>query len=212
MGRLDRGVALVKQATSDRALLERIARRDESAATALFDRYAVELHGFLKRHAHSLDPEDLLQEVFVRALRGASSFRGQATARTWIYAIARYTIADRLRSRFEACTLTDSPARAPGPESLLLGAEERHRLLAALERLPDEQAIVLELHRVDGLSHREIGRMLGIRPATSRKRLERALKALRQELEVERDPRARHAHVEAWRHSLLRRILPEERP
>lgn len=209
---LDRGVDLVSPETSDRVLLERIARRDESAAAELFGRYGDELFGYLKRHARALDPEDLLQEVFARALRGASSFRGQATPRTWLYAITRYTVADRLRERFEAGTLVDSAAPGHGPESLLLETEERHRLLAALERLPDEQALVLELHRVDGLSHREIGRMLGIRAATSRKRLERATKALQKDLGVEREPRARHTHLEAWRNSLLRRTLPQEGP
>ena len=207
------GVALVVRSRApDRVLLERVARRDEAAATELFDRYGPELYGFLKRRASAIDAEDLLQEVFARALRAASKFRGRASARTWLYAIARYTLADRLRHRFEACSLADPPMRGPGPESLLVGAEERHRLLAALERLPDEQALVLELHRVDGLSHREIGRLLGIRPATSRKRLERALRALQRDLEAELPRRARHRHMEAWRSSLLRRALPEDRP
>lgn len=202
----------MNQATSDKALMERIARRDKDAAAELFDRYGEELYRFLERHARTLDPEDLLQEVFARALRSASKFRGHATARTWIYAITRYAVADRLRGRLDARTLVDVAACAPGPESLLLATEERHRLLAALERLPDELAIVLELHRVDGLSHREISRMLGIRPAASRKRLERALKALQRNLEIEGGRRARHTRVEAWRDSLLGRAIPEERP
>ena len=69
---------------------------------------------------------------------------------------------------------------------------------------------MLELHRVEGLTHREIARLLGIKPATSRKRLERAIEALERR-EIQSEARlGRHTQLLAWRSSLIRRALPKE--
>lgn len=185
--------------------IRRVAARDREASAALFDRYAPELHGFVVRQAGASDADDLLQEVFVRALRGASGYRGDASVRTWLYAIARYVVLERRRERlFEG--LSGLVAAGPGPESFAARAEEREELLAALEQLPDDQAIVLALHRVDGLSHDEIAERLRIRPAASRKRLERALAAVRRLLRRPTARRARHRHLDSWQRSLAQRL------
>ena len=59
--------------SADRELIRRVASRDAVAAAELFDRFAPEIHASLARRAAGHDVEDLLQEVFARALRGASS-------------------------------------------------------------------------------------------------------------------------------------------
>jgi RNA polymerase sigma-70 factor (ECF subfamily) len=109
-------------------------------------------------------------------------------------------------------TLRWQVAGGPGPESLAIRSQERERLLAALEQLPDEQAVVLELHRVDGLSHEQIACALGITAMASRKRLERALATLTRNLGALGERRARHLRVDAWRDSLLRRVNLKENP
>ena len=195
---------------SDERLLERIARREADAAALLFERYADEVWSLVARRTSAAEADDLTQEVFVRVLRRASTFRAESSVRTWLWSIAYNTVRERHRQRLRATTLSGLCASGPGPESEAIGAEARRDLMAALERLPDEQAIVLELHRLDGLSHREIGRLLGIEPAASRKRLQRALSSLNAALESRADGCARHSRLETWRRSLLRRVLPEE--
>lgn len=195
---------------SDADLLARIAERDQDASAEIFNRYASEIYGFLTRRTGPTESEDLLQEVFVRALRGASRFRGDASVRTWLYAIARHTLFERHRARIDGESFVDLTDGGPGPESLAIGGEERRRLVAALDQLPDDQAIVLELYRIDGLSHDEIGRLLGIQPSTSRKRLERAAKGLKKALRASVTSDRRHSQIDSWRESLLRRVLPKE--
>ncbi len=201
---------MLSRSLADAELLGRIAARDREAGAELFDRHAEDVLAYLRRHLGPGESEDLLQEVFARALRRASTFRGQSSVRTWLRAITRYALYERYRVRFPGETLRSLAAPGPGPESLAIRGEERGRLLAALEHLPDDQAIVLELHRVDGLTHRAIGRMLGISAAASRKRLERARVALARHLDSRTVGRARHAWVESWRDSLLRRVIQEE--
>ncbi|GEM_PF-1575887 len=198
---------------ADRELLQRVAARDTEAATFLFDRHSEEIFGFLARRVGRIEAEDFLQEVFSRALRRASTFRGESTARTWLFAIARYVLLERSRDRIHPTEDLELVESGPGPESLLLTAERRAHLLCALERLPDDQAIVFELHRIDGLQHEEIAQMLGIRVATSRKRLQRAIAALEQTLRAgPSDTEARHQHLESWAHSLRMRKIELESP
>jgi len=195
---------------SDEQLLQRIAARDREAGAELFDRYAGEIHVLLARATGVVDAEDLLQEVFVRALRRASTFRGEASVRTWLHAIARLTLLERYRARREAGSLGEVAGPGPGPESLAIGAQRCRDRIAQLERLPDHEAIVLELHRIDGLSHDEIGALLGITAGASRKRLQRAA-AMLEELRVAPETDiARHSRFDSWRASLLRRAIVKE--
>lgn len=193
-------------ALTDAELIARIAARDVEAGAELFDRYANSVFRFLRRRVRPGEAEDLLQEVFVRALRGASSFRGESSVRTWLYSIARYAAMEHTSGA--AASLDGLVDPAPGPESLALCRERLKGAIAALERLPDEQALVVELHRIDGLSHEEIGRLLGISPSASRKRLQRAARALRgAQPEPDRVRPTRHSRIESWRRSLLLRTV-----
>lgn len=192
----------------DLQLAEAISARDPAAAKQLFDRHADEIFGYLVRRVGPQPARDLLQEIFERALRGASRYRGDSSLRTWLYGIARHVVGEVRRDRLEPDWDLSPADLAPRAESLLIAAESRRQLIWALERLPDEQAIVVELCRLDGLSHERVGEILGVRPATSRKRLERALGTLRGMLrsrDVARCPR--HGGLESWARSLRGRVL-----
>jgi RNA polymerase sigma-70 factor (ECF subfamily) len=196
---------------SDAALLHRIAQRDQSAAGEFFDRYAAEISDFLSTRLNQDESEDMLQEVFARALRGASNFRGQSEARTWLRSIARYTLSEYFRAPIPGHTLSDSLAHGPGTESIAMERERLSKLVSALERLPDDQAVVIGLSRVEGMSHEEIARELNIKPATSRKRFTRAIQTLSRSMLSRAAPRPRHAQLESWRDSLFRRAIPRRR-
>jgi RNA polymerase sigma factor (sigma-70 family) len=197
---------MTRAADPDLELIQRIGARDRSAAAQLFDRHASGVLSFISRRVGAQEAEDLLQEVFVRALRRASTFRGESSVRTWLYAIARLVVFERYRgeARQRGESLGDIPADRPGPESFTLRGEERRRLLAALQQLPDEQALVLELYHIDGLTHDQVGELLGISSVASRKRLQRASRSMGEALAGETGP-ARHGRLESWRDSLLRR-------
>ncbi|MCH8084443.1 MAG: sigma-70 family RNA polymerase sigma factor [Myxococcales bacterium] len=193
---------------SDAELLRRVARRDQRAAGEFFDRYAAEISAFLRMRLNEDESEEMLQEVFARALRGASRFRGQSEVRTWLRSIARYTLSEHFRGPTPPQSLPDSLAYGPGPESIAIHRERVGAMVSALERLPDDQAIVVGLSRVEGLSHEEIARKLNIKPATSRKRFERAIKALSRSMQSRAAPPPRHTRFESWCDSLFRRAIP----
>ncbi len=189
--------------------MRRVSLRDRKAATVLFDRHADEIFRYAVRRIGSVDAEDVLQEAFKRALVSASTYRGEGSLRSWLYAITRHVLLERYRDRIDPRSFVDLVDLGPGPESMALRGEQQKRLIWALERLPDEQAIILELHRADGLSHDEISQILGIRAATSRKRLQRALRVLGRALAGDEPHSPEHGRLESWRRSLRMRVLPE---
>src|SRR5512137_421174 len=75
---------------SDEALVARARRGDRAALVALYDRYVHEIYGYLLNQVGSTqDAEDITSEVFLRVIGALGGFRGHASFRTWLYAIAR---------------------------------------------------------------------------------------------------------------------------
>ncbi len=194
---------------ADLQLMRRVAVRDPKAAAEFFDLYADEIFRYVVRRIADVDAEDVLQEAFKRALVSASTFRGEGSLRSWLYGIARHVLLESWRDRIDPRSMVDRADPGPGPESMALQGEQQKRRIWALEQLPDEQAIVLELHRADGFSHDEISKILGIRAATSRKRLQRALKVLGRALAGDDACSPEHGRLDSWRRSLLMRVLPQ---
>jgi len=142
--------------------------------------------------------EDLVQEVFVRAVRALPRFRADASARTWLLAIARHACMDDLRSRTrrrrEAGTLA---AGTPRDELVAADAAEHAALADLVRRLEPERRAAFVLTQVLGLSYDEAAEVCGCPLGTIRSRVARA----RVELLELLDGRARvprRARREGW--------------
>jgi RNA polymerase sigma-70 factor (ECF subfamily) len=128
--------------------------------------------------------DDIAQDVFVRAWRKLSTFRGEAAFGTWLHRLAvnvilarRATLGTERGRTVESEEALDRAAGRPGGVDLSLDFE------AAIGRLPEGARRVFVLHDVEGYRHEEIAQMLGIVPGTSKSQLHRARMALRQYLE-----------------------------
>jgi RNA polymerase sigma-70 factor (ECF subfamily) len=135
----------------------------------------------------SSDPalaEELTQEVFVRAWRKLSSFRGESAFSSWLYPLTVNVALSERRSRRRRdarIVATEDPAslerapRSPAPEA---GFD----LEKAMAALPPGARAVFVLHDVEGRTHEEIGQLLGLAPGTSKAQLHRARRLLREAL------------------------------
>ena len=140
-----------------------------------------------------LDPaeaEDAVQDAFVKAYRALPRFRSGAPFRPWLLAIVTNEARNRRRSAGRRAalavraTVTDaSGGAAPSPEAALLDEERRSTLLAALERLREEERQVLTCRFLLDLTEAETGAALGLRRGTVKSRTARALERLRAQLE-----------------------------
>lgn len=135
------------------------------------------------------EAEDVASEVFVAAYAGLPRFRdrgedGSGSFRSWLFTIAHHEVANRhrYRARHPAHPWTDDAAGIAdpdgSPERAALAADERARLLALLEQLPERSREVVAL-RLAGLTDREIADVLGIRGDAVRQAQSRAIAQLR---------------------------------
>lgn len=129
------------------------------------------------------DAEDAVQDTFLAVYRGLSSFRKEAELKTWVYRIAlNAALSRRARARRhsgeEVSLSAEDPA--PGVETSVAARLEAQRLLRAMDRLSADHRAVLSLFAVEGLSHREIAEVLGVKEGTVWSRLHLARKRLAQ--------------------------------
>jgi RNA polymerase sigma-70 factor (ECF subfamily) len=137
---------------------------------------------------------DIAQESFIRAWRAIEKFRGDSAFSTWIYRITVNT-AWTLRKKAKKHALaniedTQEPIvidEKKDPELIAINSDLSFVLKQALNKLPMEQRIIVELKNIEGMSHKEIAEYLGITVTAAKVRLHRAHQKLRVFLEdVER--------------------------
>jgi RNA polymerase sigma-70 factor (ECF subfamily) len=179
--------------SSDEGMIAAVRAGDATAYRGLVERYQGRVYALLYGMVRNPeDARDLTQDAFVKAYRNLHTFREDARFYTWIYRIAMNLAIDFVRRRgkgpvagFEedvavrdpdggvsAAHHGDSPGRAL----------ERKRLhaaiLAALDRLPEDQKQVVLLRELEGLSYKEIASILDIAEGTVMSRLFYARKKL----------------------------------
>lgn len=156
-----------------------------------FDELATPLFSALYNYARWLtrDPaeaEDLVQETYVKALRGFGSFTAGTNFRAWMYRILRNTFLTS-KSGLKVVAPIDEQvyetAAAEGtPESLLFSRIDAEVLRRAIEALPLIFREVLLLSDMEEMSYREIAETLGIPVGTVTSRLLRARRKVREAL------------------------------
>jgi len=179
---------------SDDDLLHAVARGDETALGACYDRYRLILFGLILRILHDREEaEDVLQEAFLQVWRRAGDFdEARGRAFTWLVTIARSRALDRLRSAGSRTRLAEEAAQAPrdevGDAALdALKSEQGTIVRNALAELPEEQRRTLLLAYFEGLTQTEIAARLGDPLGTVKTRMRSGLIKLRELLGQSRD-------------------------
>ena len=159
-----------------------------------YDQLVREHQGIAFRTAYVItgsaaDAEEVVQDAFVKAYRARGRFRSGAPFRPWLLAIVANEARNRRRATGRRARLSlqlaeerPSGGAAPSPEVALLAREERAELLAAVDRLGEDQRAAIACRYFLGLSEAETAAVLGCRPGTVKSRLSRALARLEEEL------------------------------
>ena len=176
---------LEAEAPSERGAASRTHVGQEALA------YADALHNLARYLTGSpIDAEDLVQETYARAIRGASGFTPGTNLKAWLFRILRNTYVSLYRHRRRDPTVngldTVEEGGWPADEDWLLGDRELDRLRrvvgeeieAALMQLPDDARTVVLLD-LEGLTESEVAQVLGCAVGTVKSRLSRARGTLR---------------------------------
>jgi RNA polymerase sigma-70 factor (ECF subfamily) len=175
-----------------RGLIERMARGDEPALGQLYDQtsgiiFALALRMLRQRE----DAEEVTLDAYTRAWRNAVSYDPKrASVIAWLVMMARSIAIDRIRSGAGKASKTetlenpmDQPSSEAGPEMATWIAQQRERVLSALEQLPVEQRTAVELAFFGGLSHAELAEATRAPLGTVKTRVRLGIARLRQLLE-----------------------------
>lgn len=172
--------------------LIRIARqRDLDAFRELYGLYGRRINSFMvRRGATPAMADELTQETFLAVWQKAQYYDvGRGDEAGWIFSIARNLHIDQIRRQKvwqEVAVQLPVQSEASEPELALtevLAAERDSRVLKAIQTLPMDQADVIRLAFVDGLSHGQIAARIGIPVGTIKSRLRLAYAKLREQLD-----------------------------
>ena|SRR5581483_2951699 len=188
----------------DAALLRAVARGDEDALAALYDRHAGWLTVRLTRRCAQPDVVDhAVQDTFLALWREAGTYRGGGDVAAFVWGIGVRRLIDLLRreggSRHLLARRAERPQEVISAEDQVLAGIEHGRLGQALADLAPELRAALEATVLDGLTCAEAAVLLGVAEGTVKSRCHRARQALRATLaEPRAGQRTQLHHREAW--------------
>ena len=178
---------------SDQELMRLVQAGDFSPASEIYDRYSSRIYNFAYRFLRNSEAaEDATQEVFVKMLKHANQFHGDAKLSTWLFSITANWCRDYLRkadnrAKDSEDVLVTLPAPSEfSPDRTLEQRENQLRIQKALTALTPEQREAILLSRYQGLSYAEIAQISGCSEGAVKTRVFRAMETLKKALAGER--------------------------
>lgn len=163
-------------------LVRAAQRGDRAATTELYARFHRAVHAVVLAHARYADAADLVQDVFVAALRNLADVQDAAAFPGWLMSIARNTAIDHLRKRARHANhnhklAASNPAATVAENSS--PSADANRVLQALETLPDAYRETLIMRLLEDMTGPEIAERTGLAPGSVRVNLHRGMEMLR---------------------------------
>ena len=174
---------------SDQELMRLVQAGDFSPASEIYDRYSGRIYNFALRFLKNAEAaEDATQEVFVKMMRHANQFQGDAKLSTWLFSITANWCRDYLRKADNKAKESDDvlvtlPASTEhSPDRTLEQRENEALIKRALQALTPEQREAILLSRYQGLSYAEIAQISGCSEGAVKTRVFRAMETLKKAL------------------------------
>lgn len=143
----------------------------------LYQQYSRMVHGLLLARVPHSEVEDMVQDVFLLALRRLRSLRDDKAFGGWLAMIARNQAVDYHRRAPRITELKETMLQETPP------SPEAHAVLDTIRSLPDAYRETLILRLVEGLNGPEIAEQTGLSPDSVRVNLHRGMKMLREKME-----------------------------
>lgn len=177
---------------SESHYLQRAKAYDVAALAALYDHYEAKIYSYIYHRVGSQSvAQDLTSQVFLRVLESIQTDRAWETSFSgWLYRIAHNLVIDFYRRRGRTAQvslddMTEMQSRIEGPEIAAERALAAERLRVAINRLTEEQAQVVTLRFLEGLSITEVADNMGKTEGAIKALQYRAVMSLRRIMEYQ---------------------------
>jgi RNA polymerase sigma-70 factor (ECF subfamily) len=181
---------------SDLDLIEEFRKGEQGSFEELLSRYSSKVFSLASRLTRNTeDAEEVLQDVFVTVHRKIAGFEGKSSFSSWLYRVTVNAAFMKLRKRKQDLSVSledivqqsQTVAALKSPESAFVDSQSiRNQMLEALEvairKLPDDYRPVFILRDVDGLTSREVSKILDLTVPAVKSRLHRSRLMLRRRL------------------------------
>lgn len=189
---------------TDAAVVAQVLAGDKEAFRLLVDRHSRSIfHVTFRMTGNQQDAEELVQETFLRAYKALGRFELRSNFSTWLYRIAVNRTLDFLSVKKmqnkDTYQIVDEPdpeegrqiqlaAEGPGPERMVLSSEMKSKVAQSMSLLTPVERIAFTMRHMEGRSIEEIGETLKLNTSAAKNSVFRAVKKLRQQLEVYASP------------------------
>ena len=175
----------VSKSGEDDSLVQSAREGDRAAFGGLYDRYSRMVHGILLSRVPPREVDDLVQEVFLSALRQLHALRDNSRFGAWLAVIARNRANDFFRKSIPEAALTEpvSEDQAENRVNNPATEQEAAMILAVIRTLPEAYREPLILRLVEGMTGPEIATRTGLKHGSVRVNLCRGMQMLREKLD-----------------------------
>lgn len=172
------------ESSGDVSLVAQARDGDRAAFGGLYSRYARMVHGILLARVPVGDVEDLVQDVFLRALPRLHTLRDASRFGAWLATIARNRAVDYHRQTKSAPLDCENLSEEEAEGAVCNGIQEREAaaILEVVRGLPEAYRETLILRLVEGMTGPEIASRTGLTPGSVRVNLHRGMQQLREKL------------------------------
>ncbi|MFS8616428.1 MAG: RNA polymerase sigma factor [Solitalea sp.] len=165
-------------------LIEGCKEGERKAQKELYELFAPKMYALCLRYADSAeDAQDVLQNGFVKMFRKIGDYRGEGSFEGWLRRIMVTTGIEHYRkgaSRLPLLRIDETVSEQLSEKETVLDRIHAEELMKLIEQLSPGYRAVLNMHLIEGYSHKEIATLLGITEGTSKSQLARARHILRQ--------------------------------
>ncbi|GAA4094118.1 RNA polymerase sigma factor [Mucilaginibacter panaciglaebae] len=172
----------------DRYYIDKVKNGDPASYAFLVNKYKDMVYSIsLKILRDADDAQDLAQDCFIKAYQQIHSFQGNSKFSTWLYTIAYRTAITRLKeNKVSTITLNEEqhemPDNLPGQFELLHARQVKQQVRAAIQKLPEIDALLVTLYYINDLPIKEIEEITGLSKPNVKIKLYRARKVLEKDL------------------------------
>lgn len=166
------------------SLIEGCRRGDRKAQESLYKTLASRMMGICLRYAKdTFEAEDVLQMGFVKVFQKVSDFRGEGSFEGWVRRIMLNTAIESYRKNLRNLNIVDIDEVYDQPQNTFdMSGLELKDLLKLVQQLSNGYRLVFNMYVIEGYSHKEIAKQLGITEGASKSQLSRARAILKEKI------------------------------